>query len=364
MSILTSEKIVQGIAEGKPLAPFDIDSEILDRYTDFVLREKLTLDSEANEVAALLRQLKPQLPFVSEERRSQLSQCQLFVLPFPLCISYAWKQSGYKTIVMGRGFIDLLANVIQGAIFQSTLPSELDERYRKSYKRNMPASELLANALLLLQLRFYQFCEPLPNIDALLSAEIREQSHISIGGALLFTLLHELGHHELGHIDNDHIWPMSFVQISPESVSADQHQEIEADAFALDSLIETAKAMGPYWQQQAVNFFVQMELISGQRSGAEHPLALNRAFHAHSVGSVLEQQKNSSSRELFFKDLAIRYMDTQTHTQSGENLLVKTTREGCLRVLDEINEILKEFDLDISQLWESGYPSWLETDIT
>ncbi|MEW7987675.1 MAG: hypothetical protein AB2799_17955 [Candidatus Thiodiazotropha sp.] len=363
MSVLTSKQIVKGIIHGKPIAPFSIDIEILDQYIDLIMAEKITVSTEANDVLRMFQHLKEQFPFVSTARRNQLLKCKIFILPFPLCISYAWEQSDQKIIVIGRGFIDLIANSIHSAAIQSTLPSDLDRRYREKYRRNMPATELLANALFLLQLRYYRYCEPLPNASVLLPKNIFQQSRKSINGALLFTLLHELGHHELGHIEIDEIRPMYFEQINHETLTVDQHQELEADAFALESLISSARVLGTYWQQQAVNFFIQMELVSGRHSGAEHPLAINRAYFAESQRTKIKHKDDIPSRHPLFKELVIRHNDSKAHVQKAENRLIQTSREVCLSVLSEINEALKDFNIDLSPLWTSSYPGWLDIPI-
>lgn len=88
-----------------------------------------------------------------------------------------------------------------------------------------------------------------------------EESKLAINGALLFTLLHELGHHKLKHLEfSNNIRPIHYPLALEENLSILQHQEMEADTFALNCLIEPAKIIGTYWQQNAVNFSYKSSL--------------------------------------------------------------------------------------------------------
>jgi len=202
MPELSVDQLIQGIKNGRPVSPFSIDLDVLDKYVELVSEKKIILNTDSIESQKLFEHLSEQLDFISAERKSMLSQCEIFVLPFPLCISYAHELNGRKIIVIANGLIDLISNAIFSSHLQSMLPPDLDDYYLLKYRKDMPASHLFANALFLLQLDFYRFCSPLPNLQALLPPEILRKNKEAINGALLFILLHELRHHELARISH------------------------------------------------------------------------------------------------------------------------------------------------------------------
>jgi len=360
MPTLPVDELVKGLKHGKPLTSVTIDDEVLDQYVERVMAQHMTLGTESVEDKQLLRHMKEQLDFVSPDKRYLLSQCEIYVLPFPLCISYAHEFENRKIILIATGLIDLIANTIFASYVQASLPTELDEYFFLKFRRDMPASHLFANALFLLQLHFYRYCSPLPNLQALLSPEMLKEAKDGINGALVFIMLHELGHHQLGHLESKKIRPMRYHKIIDESYSIDQHQEMDADNFALESLIEPARVIGTFWHQNAINFFMQIALVSGEHSGADHPLSINRAYYSDSLRSDLGKVHDVSPRYEFFETIASRYMATQRASTDNANVLINTSREGCLEILKETNRVLKHFNMDISPIWQTSCPGWLE----
>lgn len=364
MPKLHVDQLTSGLRQGRPIAPFSIDLDQLDKHVERAIAENLALDSDSLETVQLFDHFKEQLEFLVPERKSELMRCEVYVLPFPLCIAYAHELSGRRIIVISEGLIDLVANTICSSLAVSLLPKELDTCYLLEYRKDMPASHLFANALFLLQLHFYRFCSPLPNPGALLTPELREQSKAAVNGALLFILLHELGHHALGHLDNDEVRPMRYGLVIQEALSVEQRQEMDADMFALDCLLEPARLLGTYWRENAVNFFVQMELVSGRHSGFEHPTAINRAYHSDALRAEVGRNHGVSPRPRFFAEIASRFADTRQASGGGENAFINTSREGCLRILDEIDAVLAAFDREISPIWTTPAQSWLKTRIS
>ena len=179
------------------MSPFSIELDLLDKYVDCAIEKKLILSTASIETEQLFLHLKEQLDFISVDKRLALLQCEVIVLPFPLCLSYAHElENGRKIIVIANGLINLVANAIFSSHVQSALPPEIDKYYLLNH-HGMPVSHLFANAIFLLQLHSYRFCSPLPNLQALLSSKMLQQCREAINGALLFILLHELVHQQV-----------------------------------------------------------------------------------------------------------------------------------------------------------------------
>lgn len=360
MGILSTEQLIHGVKNGRPIAPFSIQDEIIEQYIKLIKLKRMTLKTDSQEAKLLAMHLREPLDFVRQEKRLALSQCEIYVLPLPLCMAYAEASGKNPIIVIASGFIDLVANAIFAAHLQSILPQELNSYYLFKYRKDMPASNLLTNAIFLLQLHFYRFCKPLPNIYALATPQMFEESKLAINGALLFTLLHELGHHKLKHLEfSNNIRPIHYPLALEENLSILQHQEMEADTFALNCLIEPAKIIGTYWQQNAVNFFLQIELVSGNYSDKNHPMAINRSFYSDTLRNNWGKEYEVAPRPKFFRNIANRYLATKESKSEEMNALIQTTREGCLNILNEINEALLQFGIDLKPIWTTPAPNWL-----
>lgn len=364
MGTLTTDQLIYGLRNGRPLAPFSIQEEIINAYIKIIQTERMVLRTDSEEVKQLVAHIKEPLSFISPVRRKELGQCEIYVLPFPLCMAYAEEpeERGRKPrIVIGNGLVDLIANTIFLSHLHLILPSELDHYYLLNFRKDMSARELFTNALFLLHLRFFRFCEPLPNIFALMTPEMIEDSLMAVNGALLFTLLHELGHHKLNHFEpGNTLRPTHYQFAVKESLSTIQQQELEADQFAADSLIERAKVIGTYWHHNAVAFFVQMELVSGNASDDGHPMALNRCFYSDSFRNEWGQDFDVTSRPKFFKTTARRFLATKNSSKEEANALIQTSREGCLNILQEICTLLLNFGLDLTPMLSFSSPNWLK----
>ena len=362
MGILSTEQLVHGLKNGRPLTPYSIQDDIIDAYLKVIQTQQMALRTDSPESKQLALHIREPLDFVLPERKQDLAQCDIYVLPFPICMAYAEESEKRPIIVIASGLIDLIANSIFASQLQSLLPPELDRYYMPQFRKDMPASHLFANALFLLHLQFYRFCKPLPNIFALMTPKMFEDSKMAINGALVFTLLHELGHHKLKHFRTTRsLRPMHHYQFAvKEDLSVFKRQEMEADDFALNSLIEQAKIIGTYWQQNAVSFFSQMELVSGSYSDEHHPMALNRSFYSDSLRKNWGREHDVAPRPTFFKNTADRYLATKQNQSEELNAFIQTSRESCLNILHEINTVLLDFGLDLNPLWSAPSPSWIE----
>lgn len=360
MGILSTEQLVRGLKNGRPLTPYSIQEEIIDTYLKIIQTQRMVLRTDSPESKQLALHIREPLDFVLPERRYDLAQCDIYVLPFPICMAYAEESEKRPVIVIASGLIDLIANSIFAANLQSLLPPELDHYYMPQFRKDMPASHLFANALFLMHLQFYRFCKPLPNIRAFMTPKMFKESKMAIDGALVFTLLHELGHHKLQHFEaTSNLRPMHYQFAVKEDLSVFQHQEMEADNFALNSLIEQAKIIGTYWNQNAVSFFSQMELVSGSDADKHHPMAINRSFYSDSLRKDWGREHEVVPRPAFFKNTADRYLATKQSKSEEINALIQTPRENCLDILKEINHVLLDFDMDLKPLWSTPSPNWL-----
>lgn len=364
MATLSTDQLIRGLENGRSFTPFSISPEIIDSYIDRIKTERMELKTDSQESDQLARHIKEPISFVSAERRQELAQCEIYILPLPLCDAYTEepeRPGGKYKIVVGSGLVNLIANTVFLSHLEQLLPPELNEYHFLKFRKDMPVSHLFSNAIFVLHYRFYRFCEPLPNIFALLTPDMIQECKKAINGALVFSLLHELGHNKLGHFDR---WrglrPMNYQFVVQEELSDEQHQEFEADDFAMNCLIEEAKILSTFWLPHALTFFVQMELVSGQTGDRLHPMAINRSFYADALKEVLGKGHSVKSRQEIYEEKARRFHETKQSRIEEINALLQTPREGCLNILNEICNLLQGFGLDFKPLLSTPSPNWLE----
>ncbi|MGB1109650.1 MAG: hypothetical protein ACPG4N_04810 [Gammaproteobacteria bacterium] len=359
MGVLSAQELVQSVRNARPLTPFSIEWEALERQVERLMETREVMDSDGPLTERLFERIDEQLGFLSPVRREALARHEVYVVPLPLCLAFSHEMKGRKIIVIGEGLINLIANTIWSSNLQALLPESLDSAYFLAFRRDMPVSHIVTNALFLMDLHFYRTCAPQLNTRPLIPEDMLAQSEDAIRGAIVFILMHELGHHELGHLD-DQVRPMRYEFLIDEAMSTEQQQEMEADTYALESLINQARVLGGYWHGAAINFFMQMELVSGSRFDTAHPASIDRAFYSDAKRVESGQGHDVSPRPAFYEELAARFRSSGLYLRDGSNPFLETSRDGCLRLLKEANAVLAPFGVDISPIWGAEPQGWLD----
>lgn len=359
MATMTSKELVRGIRHGRPLGPFTVTDEVIDSSINRIEQQRLALNTDSPESKALWTMIDQPLEFVRKDRLQQLNDCDIYVLPLPLCFAFAEATNEAERIVVGQGLVDLIAHTVFASYLQSKIPSKWNSFHLLKYRRDMNLPALLATNLFLHQQHFYCHNYPLPDITSIISPEEKLEGQIGIGGAVTFILLHELGHHRLGHLDNEAVRPQHFTNLVNETLNPIQQQEYEADQFALESLLEPARVIGTYWQRNAAAFFTELELVSGERS-EEHPLSINRSHYSANLRKKYLGENEDILQQKNLHELGTRFLATEEQTNKNNNQLINTPHESCRTVLKDIVQILSK-DLDISPLLSAEQNSWLFT---
>ena len=125
-----------------------------------------------------------------------------------------------------------------------------------------------------------------------------------------------------------------------------------------NSLYDQAKALATFWQHQAVAFYSQLELLSGERS-EDHPLAINRSAVSDTARGEIGREFGLKSNPRHFEKLRERFLATEVETQSRRNMMIQTTRAGCMNVIEEIAQVLAGDGILIGELVNTEHPSWV-----
>lgn len=360
---LSTDELIKSLSHGRHIAPLMVDEGMIDEMIAQITQRRITLLSDSDECLQLKSLLREAGLFVSDARKNTLNTTSVYVLPLNICTAFGdFDAQDRPIIVISQGMIDLVASTILLANLGGQLPKALESFFMPQFRKDMDASSLITNALFIMQVHHYRYGKPLPNFYELLPLEALHENAIAINGALTFILLHELGHHELGHMESENE-PSSGLQtklLIPENLSDYQQQELEADRFAMDSLIEEARVIGTFWQQHAMAFTLQLEIISGLLLSDGHPMALNRAYHSDTLRNDWGKVTEVAHQPEHFEGLANRFEATRAHKLSEVNALLNTPYESCIQILKEANEVCKPLGLDLSSLWRCMPKSWLD----
>ncbi len=326
---------------------------------------RVELNSQSLATLALLKKLDDQIFFLNDDRKALVTTTDIFVLPYSPCIAYSAPASNSVDahIVISSGFIDLVAFTIANAIFLDKLPAELSDYYLLGQRKDMPLLSLMSNISFLLSLHYYRDAAPLPNPFTFLSATDLDQASDAINGALLFTILHEIGHIQLNHHAGT-VRPAAFELVLSEDASIRKKQEFEADQFAVKSMLNRpeAKIISKYWLSQSLSFFSGLELISGVRAD-DHPMAINRVYQAVSNAKSGSIEHHTLLDQTIHAERARRFLDTEKSLIRGSIELIRTPRIACMNILDEVNRFLElQYRMDISPYWQTSYPSWVSDE--
>lgn len=356
MGTLDADRLITIIDSGRGYGQMGVDDNILDQLINKAREEKLVFSSESSLVTKLRNFISEPLTAIKTERKELFDKYDLFVLPNNICICLAepGNNSYPASIVLSTGMINLIGSSHFAAHVDDLVPAELSTFYSLQYPQ-FPVTRLFATLLFLFRYRCFRYAEPMPDFSSVIAKDKFEDLLLMIAGTITTLLLHELGHHELGHLETEKSRSMTYEMVVHQSLNDYQRQEAEADGFALESGIAEAYPLLSYWLEQNLDFFIQLELMSGLRD-QHHPLAINRALNAGILrqGDLskfgLEPEHPKTHRE----KLAEIFLSTENAINQVENRLLQTSRETCYDALKDVSKILKSLDIDIAPLLDKN----------
>lgn len=342
------------------MASRQIPQAQIDRYIAQIVRKRLQLDSQ-EPLNALFDIVSEPLALVRPEIRQALGECEVYVLPFPLCIAYSTRRDNRRIIVVGSGLLDLIETTAYSAHVIGSLPPEADTYYPIPALPDLTLANLL-NTLVMLLLHHYFTSEgDLPNIRGLATPTMARQARISSAGGVAFILLHELAHleHHLG--DSPTALNAPIGTAIEESLTPQQRQEHEADQIALGYLEPQWKEVGHFYMHSAFDFFTRLELVSGEFQQT-HPLTLNRILHLDALVPTGARFYHADRRHRVNQILATAFTDTTAHYSHGPDHVLNLRKETCLAILGLLRDpLLAVGGPDLGVLFEGPGPSWQGT---
>lgn len=350
--------IADRLKRGRAMASSEISDAVLDAQLAALRRMNSWQDDALKPTVALADLIERNIKkLTTPEAQAQLAQCRVFVVPLAFCGVYS---ESPDTIVVGSGLVDYISAYLYWGALAHGMPESLSEVYDPAFPKT-PVRDVVPLLLFGLLYRYIGYGEPFPNYRAVLDDEIDEQVQHSLAGAMTFVLLHELGHLVLNH-HADSSGPVRMVDLPfqvPENLSSYKLQELEADDFVRESMIEGYRPIHALWLNTALGPHFMMETLLSQR-GVDHPVCVNRLVHAQASANdavdraaYLEHLKNSTQRyqSIEAKNSALRQSDQLA-------LLERFSREQLLEQLTRLNRYFGDAGLDLSAMTESTPPAW------
>ena len=324
---------------------------------DEVLAEVEQSDLE-RERDRLEQVLSVQWALLKPDIREKLQQTDIAVVASQRCVAYCQKfKNDACVIVISHGIINLLAATIYDHYMQAEIPGDVGDIYLTE-SESVSIPKMVSMMTILIEAQYVKTQTALPDFSACLGEEALSMCRDSIHGALLFLILHELGHIELGHLDSDHgprLTPLH--GILEEENNHYKNQEQEADQFALDAIEERVRVFGSYWKSQALAFYSSYELVSGKRSES-HPLALNRAAFFDPDLMNLDDQKYQN------RAVAKGFTENERTAFLHGNKLIHTPHETAFTLLKLCFDLVKLNEgPDLTGCTKKTQDNWLHSEL-
>jgi hypothetical protein len=357
---LTTEDIIDALEKGYRFGANHMSEAMLFQAIDKIRRERLVLHTDSLEALTFQKLVARGLGLFDPRPVAQLAECDLYVLPEPICVAHSCMHRKRKTIVVSTGMLDLLFAMSYWTHVSAEFPPEL-EQIKPYTEFRTPAISAFELFSFILIARYYQFGEPLPCFVDLLHGNRDKLVRLSMESAVLFLLVHELGHHTLGHIDADEVRPVISHSILEEDITAYKKKELEADWFVYQSLRSNAKKTFQNMIVMGLNFHSLFEGVLSL-SNIEHPLTLNRVYHARQSMEEGAYDK-ADGIDAHLSNQAEKYISIKSRKEKAGNVFdarffAQASRQNIIEYIKVLEPHFRPYGLNIALLYEKEPQRW------
>jgi len=249
----------------------------LQTVIDTIHKANVTADLGSESSAFLRRVIETHQSILMPDAHAELLAAQSYAVPVNFADATARIVEGQSQIFLFEGMQAILHFYVSLIRVMDLLALEHPD-YRIALGETVyPASEAAGMAGFSMLADALQTGRELGAIDDFIEPGAFRNAQFGYQGAVLFVLLHELGHIKLGHLkaglgrSEVHDLPLAY----PEEIRTRLNNEFEADAFALAAIKPEMRALfmlnvlfflGPY-------AFIETFMAP---KGSAHPLAVNR----------------------------------------------------------------------------------------
>lgn len=209
-----------------------------------------------------------------------LMACDICVAPFTLYNATPVRRvDGRLVLVVYEGLLDAITASLELSHAISGLPPALDAVAPRHDCPDISARAWAAVLLAELTRRFCKHDRARPNFGPLVPKERVCDIRVGLGCAVLWTLLHELGHVRLNHLDMRAIERLRVPEVEDflvaETMTLMHQAELDADFEAYRCLSPSGRPLCLAWMRIALAPQMMFDSLTVQRSGT-HPLSVNR----------------------------------------------------------------------------------------
>jgi hypothetical protein len=278
------------------------EAERLQTTIDTIRRANVTARLDSSQSRFLRNLTDKHAHFMSSDAVDLLRTTDLYGTDLAIANAIPRHRNGRRQIILFEGlchliryYADLITvlNLIQTLRPTATIIVEGEPQ---------PEVSALSSAGFAIIADFIESGRTVRTLSPLLGPKSRRNAAIGYLGAVLFILLHELGHLQLGHLAGarDRTERLPLALPIDETIDHYQQQEFDADAFAFRSLRDEVREdfissvlffLGPF-------AFLEAFALPDAKT---HPLSVNRAAHlasllgpdgraAHAVARIVESQ--------------------------------------------------------------------------
>ena len=213
---------------------------------------------------------------ITESAQTELDKVVLFGIDAPQCDAFPVYYNDTPCIIFFDGLLQLVRFNTDLHILLSLLREKIPEQKIEIDGEIMPVELAISMAGHVVLTESIDTGHQLMDIAAMFGKNAIKRSEYGYGAAIIFYVLHELGHIVFGHSKNGFVSErMSIETAIKEELNQYQKMELEADRYALDSIHVDVRnpiissivfALGP---------FAFLETFKG-RLNTKHPLTANR----------------------------------------------------------------------------------------
>lgn len=305
---LSADTLLELLDQGLAATPRTYTEQAKARIRQVAVSDGWSASSTSPQTKQLATAMAPYHGLVREQAMQALGRRTVVSVPKPLCNAQAAIVHGTECILLYDGQLDVaVANVAMSYVVQQ-LPEVFEHTFPRPAHPEVSASGWVSVILGAVINRFLSHGEALPDFRLLMAPPQRQQElRHAFAGAAWWLLLHELGHLELGHLGSGTgprpprlANPGSLVV--PEALSSFQVEELEADAYAHDSLGDDGRKMFYGWANTALGPAMMLEALAASQ-GAAHPLSINRL----ELARQLSEATDTIARDLKSKEHLARH---------------------------------------------------------
>lgn len=360
--------LVELVNQSFNVTPQHFEKSVRDDILNNIELGSIAVSTSSPETTMLAKLMARYLPLITESAVEKLGNCNVVLVPIPVCNATAKTKKGESYIAIFDGLLDVAISQIEMSYIVQCLPEELDAIFPREDFPTVSVKSWLAVIFSSFIRRFITHGEPLPNFRAISpSLSIDTEVEHAFLGTAWWVILHELGHIELGHTRfvNGGARPSICEElIVSEIISEFQKQEFEADQFVYSCLTDEAKKAFYAWTNHALGTSLMIETVMASERGT-HPLTINRLNNALAITKGMDEiSKEVSSREYLNRHGEAHkniHKEHQSIREQGQSpVFEKFSRNDLFTVISGLRGVLYENGIDIDPFLNSNSMGWRE----